>query len=448
MMRRIPGPFAVALLLLLPLCTVIDGGLGGGNVSRHIGLPTVRGGDEPHYMVMLSSLLQDGDFDVSNNYLASHRGGLDAGRPFGRFALDHHVAWWIGGHKVGWHDIYETPADKWNRDAEGSPLPTRRADAPVDVAGLPEYSGHPPGSIFLLAALLWPVSGTAAVEPLALLISALAIILAMFLFRRLIAPYASDPRALNLATALVFLATPAWHYGRTLYTESFLILFTVGAYLLARGGRALPAGLLLGLGMLMKPPFVLIGLPLGIAALARRKWREAALLTIGPAIATITVLLLNDRWWGSPWHTAQTFVTGSFVDGTVGLLISRDHGIVPYAPVVLVAVALWPRFLREHRAEGLQLLAASGLYFGLMAWWSQWHGGWCYGPRLVMPILPLLLVPLVGVYAGAPFTQSRAWRIAVPIVCGLSVVINVIGVVGYWHYWGVHPLFELAKSLE
>ena len=44
-----------------------------------LGLPRVFSGDEPHYLVMLNSLLRDGDLDLANNYQAVAAGGDDDG---------------------------------------------------------------------------------------------------------------------------------------------------------------------------------------------------------------------------------------------------------------------------------------------------------------------------------------------------------------------------------
>ena len=46
------------------------------------GLPGVRSGDEPHYLVLIHSVISDGDFDLANNYTDMHRGGPQAGRVF------------------------------------------------------------------------------------------------------------------------------------------------------------------------------------------------------------------------------------------------------------------------------------------------------------------------------------------------------------------------------
>ncbi len=68
------GIACLALLILAPLC-----------VSRcvqkpfSLGLPAVDTGDEPHYLVMINSVISDGDFDLANNYRNVHLGGTQAG---------------------------------------------------------------------------------------------------------------------------------------------------------------------------------------------------------------------------------------------------------------------------------------------------------------------------------------------------------------------------------
>jgi hypothetical protein len=97
--ERLTGPnVAVAmawlsLLLLAPLC-----------LSRRSkkpfspGLPRVKTGDEPHYLVLSNGVTSDGDFELANNYRDVHRSGPQAGRIFAGTPLDHHVAWYQDGH--------------------------------------------------------------------------------------------------------------------------------------------------------------------------------------------------------------------------------------------------------------------------------------------------------------------------------------------------------------
>ncbi len=85
----------LALLLLAPFCVSRSEGK-----PISLGLPGVLSGDEPHYLVLINSLISDGDFDLANNYQDVHRGGPQAGRIFAGQLLDHHVNWYEDGRLV------------------------------------------------------------------------------------------------------------------------------------------------------------------------------------------------------------------------------------------------------------------------------------------------------------------------------------------------------------
>ncbi|HJT23092.1 MAG TPA: hypothetical protein VJ873_00835, partial [bacterium] len=44
------------------------------------GLPHIKGGDEPHYLTMINSLLMDRDLNLTNNYKAARKGSWQVGK--------------------------------------------------------------------------------------------------------------------------------------------------------------------------------------------------------------------------------------------------------------------------------------------------------------------------------------------------------------------------------
>jgi len=413
---------ATVFLLLLPLAVNED------DERRRlaVGWPAVSSGDEPHYLVALNSLLDDGDLDLADDYWAAAHGWPQAGRRFAGAPLGHHTAWYVGERHVGWGAVYEVEPSLWQRDASGAPQPVVRPHARGLVRSGPEYPSHPAGHVLLMAPLLFPLRGTAWVEPAALFVSGVVTIAALLLFRRLVALFVDDPGATAVIAAVTFLGTPLWHYGRSLFAEPYLACCAIAAYAVAlrarSAGAALAAGAFVGVGMLMKPPFGVIAIPLAVA-LGRALGRRAALASVAPGAVAAALVLASNAWmFGAPWRFAQPLDPGNPAAGAAGLLFSPLHGVVPIAPIALVAAAGWPALLRtspDAWAPGCAFV----LYFAVMAIWNDWRGGFCHGPRLVVPVLPLLCLGLAGILR-APMWRVRAVRASAIALALVSIAFS------------------------
>lgn len=97
---------------------------------------------------------------------------------------------------------------------------------------------------------------------------------------------------------------------------------------------------------------------------------------------------------------AEKFTTPLWV-GLTGLLASPAKGIFWYCPVLLLALAGGLAFWRRHRVFSLAILAASALWLLLIARYYQWYGGGCWGPRFLVPLLPLWILPLSEILVRA-----------------------------------------------
>jgi hypothetical protein len=410
-----------------------------------LGMPYVKGGDEPHYLAMINSLINDGNLDLRNVYESARKGSWQIGKKFAGQAIDPHVIWNVGGKLVTWGQVYKDPGD-WKKDPGGIYIPERKPEATADVSDLPEHPFHPPGIAYLLAPLLWPFKGTPYTEPLALLCSNLAVILSVFLFRGILRRYTHDPFSLNLSTLLAFLGTPIWAYGRTFFMEPFLILFTVVSFHLVLEKRSgFWAGVMLGLGALLKPNFLILFFPLALFYLKEKQFKTIIWMTAGPIASTAVILYTNFIWYGSPFKSSIAFESGNILNGIGGLLFSWNHGIIPFAPVMVLAFMFWLSFCREHKAEAALFAGGAGIYFFMMALWHIWWGGWCYGPRLVSPVIPLLMIPILYMpQAYSAWTKPMkffAW-----LLCLLSLGFNLLGALD--GYWDSHPLTIFTGNIS
>jgi hypothetical protein len=156
-------------------------------------------------------------------------------------------------------------------------------------------------------------------------------------------------------------------------------------------------GLPLALAVAFEPTVLPLALAVTLAILAR--WRLRALLLLawavpGAALAVLTAALAAPSVPASP----------AADPGPLALLVSPAKGLFVFAPVALVglaglAVALRPRPQRrlwDQRLPGRWLPVVCGLgavvHVASLAVAGGWDDGVFWGPRLVSPVWPLLLL--------------------------------------------------------
>jgi hypothetical protein len=147
-----------------------------------------------------------------------------------------------------------------------------------------------------------------------------------------------------------------------------------------------------------------------------------------PLVAALAVTMAYD-WtrFGSVTDNGHhddpaTKLAGSLLTGLAGQLVSPGKGIVFFAPVVVVALLGWRRFAREQRwFAGAVGLAALG-YLVFHAMLVNWSGAQAWGPRFLVPVFPLIMLPLGYVLAGwAGWGWLRRGAVAVLVVAGFGV---------------------------
>lgn len=250
------------------------------------------------------------------------------------------------------------------------------------------------------------------------------------------------------------LASPAWPYGRFHLSEPFTALsWTAALWLIVRDRdrrnlhrTGLLNGLIVGAGVLVHRANFVALIVLGVWFAGRgmrgsteKRWRGALGFVIGALPALLVLAGLNALRYGTTLTTGYTSTEERFIFDYVrsipGLLISPGKGIIWFAPAAVLGLAGWHRFWKEHRPVAVLVLAwclgALGVYGG----WFMWWGGWSWGPRYLVPIVPLLLIPLIW------YPTTRA---ATATLLGAGIVGTAINAAGALVDFNL-PLTRLAQ---
>jgi hypothetical protein len=134
--------------------------------------------------------------------------------------------------------------------------------------------------------------------------------------------------------------------------------------------------------------------------------------------------------YGGSFTTALGF-------GLHGLLFSPGKSIFVFnAVTVLGVVGLGVLLVRDRPVAVLFLvLIVPRLFF--FAKWSSWDGGWAWGPRFLLPAVPLLVlaaVELLRVWDRRSVLGLVTRSVAV-VLAGASVVVNVLSVTVPYEQW-------------
>ncbi len=142
-------------------------------------------------------------------------------------------------------------------------------------------------------------------------------------------------------------------------------------------------------------------------------------------------LWFNQHRFGAPFDFGyqagiqRDFALANLPVGVLGQLVSPGRGVLFYAPWVLLALPGFAALRRRHRALAWTLAGAGALQLMFYALRSTWWGNWCWGPRYLVPVLPLVAM------LAASAVAERRWRRWGWGLAGLGTVAAWSGLVVY-----------------
>jgi len=268
--------------------------------------------------------------------------------------------------------------------------------------------------------------------------SAAAAALALLIFLRLGVPAKTS----LTAAGILALATPIAAYSGWFFSEPLAAALLLGtaAILFSRApssaAQAVAAGALFGALVWVRPTHIIVA-PVFLVALFLRDGKRAA----GPAVvfsaiagfAGAAYLWRNTFLFGDPFNfgyppTAEggkalnTFHT-PFATGLYGFLLSPGKSIFVFAPPILLAIWGLRRVWQRDRALAVVAGGAPLVYLFFFATFTQWEGGYCYGPRYLVPALALLCLGLGPALDGA----TRRTHVVALSLFGVGFLVQAIG---------------------
>jgi len=316
-------------------------------------------GDEPHYLLMTQSLLQDGDLDINNNYVDRDYQAYMPG------VLDRHVS--IG------------------RDG------TR-------------YSIHPAG----LSILMVPAYYLGGYRGVVVMLNMLAALLSIQLFMLSLSIIKSRGWALFLWFLTSF-SPPLLAYSCKVFPEIPAALCVAYSYRLIRKGEVLTKwnrlGLVLALAVLpwLQQRFILLTVLLTIYLLIntapRKSWWLVHTLCVGGSLLGLLVfyfVLYGNPLPSAPYTSVGMHAIWSYEillkHGFWGLLFDQEFGLLVYSPIfILIFGGLWIKFREDKVGCVFWVLMFCSVYLPAAGFTLKWFGSWAPMGRYMVGLVPLLV---------------------------------------------------------
>ncbi len=273
----------------------------------------------------------------------------------------------------------------------------------------------------------------------------------------------SSPNAAAFAAISLGLATPNWAFATLLFGHALAgacLLFAFAAALVLQDTRpgvgelkwGVAVGLAAGWATVTEYPAAPASAILAVFAVALvwsqgwpRRWRAAAGVGTGAFVCAAVLMAYQNAAFASPFLPGYAhYQSGAFPwmqHGFLGitypkplvlakLLFGGHLGLFLLSPVLIAAPFGIRRLWRSAFTPALAIAAAAvPLYYWLFnGSFSGWHGGNTYGPRYMLPGIPILCIGLAPVYAAAGRNLRRillfgmGWGITLSLMAEATTV--------------------------
>ncbi|MGI8608639.1 MAG: hypothetical protein ACR2MY_05330, partial [Candidatus Dormibacteria bacterium] len=250
-----------------------------------------------------------------------------------------------------------------------------------------------------------------------------------------------------LASTALALGTAEWAYAHDTFDVLPDGLFLVTAlYLLVLGSRRrrdlifLASGLCAGFAVLIRLPTASLLPVVGLLLLVNvSRWRRPAALRAslswGAGVAICLAVLAWFNWvrFGTPLESGYGVASDTYPFSTplplglAGQLLSPGKSVLLFSPALVLAALGARAFLRSHRALGAALIGMIGVHLVFYGLYQEWAGDWAWGPRYLVPLLPLaMLFSLPAISAVDGSVRRRGLVLTVIALGGAVQLLDVL----------------------
>ena len=155
--------------------------------------------------------------------------------------------------------------------------------------------------------------------------------------------------------------------------------------------------------------------------------RQSVIVVGCVAVTAVIVLATNWYRFGSPftsgygqWEAEKHFLSGNVARGLMGFMVDPRKSVFLYFPPLLFALFAFRSFLRRYAYDGTFIVFVAVGYLLLNSQFINWGGDWCFGPRYLLFMLPILSLPMLKFFDRSDhetFAAGNVARICVLLGC-------------------------------
>lgn len=315
------------------------------------------------------------------------------------------------------------------------------------------YSPYPPGQPLLAVPLYWLGEAAAWAKPgldpgqatsfTVTLLAPIAAAAGLAAIYAILIQLGYRRRTAFAVAAIVGFGSFYWPLSKNFNSEPAAVAVTLWGvwfwYRFQASRRPLEAALcavFIACSVLIRLAFVPVAGALFLYALYRMAGHRGRLSRPGLCLVafstpflTVTLFLLWYNWlrFGG---VAQTGYRAAMLEPTeiipwnaaLGMLVSPGKGLLWFAPILVPAPVAWLAWRQSRPPDASLILVIAVAVLAPLCFFKGWPGGWAWGPRYNLLMVPVLALPLAALWERSGLS-GRRWRAA---LVGLAILGGIL----------------------